>query len=103
MALSHDRTLSALSCQIQLLSPSPPPLLLLVHANEQRINCVSDLAGVVDAELGDLSERSSLLSEVDDDADAAALRALDGAQQCVHQVRAARADVRAEGVRAGAL
>ena len=43
------------------------------------------------------------LAEVDDDADAAALRALHGAQQRVHEVRAAGADVRAEGVRAGAL
>ena len=86
-------------------SDSIPSLLLLLLRVRARkkINFATDLASVVDAELGDLAERPSLLAEVDDDADAAALRALDGAQQRVHQVRPARADVRAEGVRAGAL
>mmetsp|Transcript_17788 Transcript_17788/g.46942 ORF Transcript_17788/g.46942 Transcript_17788/m.46942 type:complete len:293 (+) Transcript_17788:1224-2102(+) len=60
-------------------------------------------AGVVDAELDDLAEAAPLLPEVDDDADASALRALHRLLQREDEVGPAAADVAAEDVRADAL
>lgn len=48
-------------------------------------------------------EREAGVPEVDDDADTASLRALDGLLDAEHQVRPAGAHVRAEDVRAVAL
>jgi len=61
------------------------------------------LAQVVHEVLGDLAERAALLAEVDDDADAAALRGADALLDGENKVRFARADVRAEYVRAVAF
>src|SRR6202022_675112 len=61
------------------------------------------LARVVDEELGDLAERPPLLAGVDDDPNPALLGRLDTDFDTVNQVWAARADVRAEDVRAVAL
>ena len=50
-----------------------------------------------------LSKRSAFLAEVDHNPDAAALSALDGLLDAEDEVRAARADVGSEDVRAIAL
>src|SRR5712671_2362022 len=61
------------------------------------------LTSVVDEEFGDLAKRSPLLAVVDDDPDPALLRGLDADFYPVHEIRAARADIRAEDIRAVAL
>ena len=61
------------------------------------------LAGVVDQELRHLAERAAFLAGVDDEADAAALRAVDALLDGVREVGPAGADVGAEDVGAVAL
>src|SRR5262245_6933265 len=58
------------------------------------------LAGVVDEELGHLAEPAAFLAEVDDQPDAAALRAADAFLDRVGEIRPARADIGAEDIRA---
>src|SRR5215472_1630107 len=57
------------------------------------------LAGIVDEELGDFTERSSLLAVVNDDPDPALLRGLETDCDPVNQIRAACANVRPKDVR----
>ena len=61
------------------------------------------LAGVVDQELGDFPQSSPFLAVVDDDPDPALLRGLDADFDAVNEIRAARADVRAEDIRSVAF
>ena len=61
------------------------------------------LARVVDEELRHFAERAAFLAAVDDEPDAAGLRAADALLDRVRQVRPARADVGAEHVGAVAL
>ena len=61
------------------------------------------LARVVDEELRDLAERAAFLAAVDDEPDAAGLRAADALFDRVRQIRPARADVGAEHVGAVAF
>src|SRR5581483_3018136 len=61
------------------------------------------LSRVVDEELRHLAERATFFSRVRDDAGAARLRGANANFDAVREVRAARADVRAEDVRAVAL
>ena len=68
-----------------------------------RVAALLALARVVDQELGHLAERAALLAGVGDQADAAALRALDAFLDRVREVRPAGADVGAEHVGAVAL
>jgi len=61
------------------------------------------LAGVVDEELGNLTERAALLAAVNNDPDPAPLRGLDADSDPVNEIRAAGANVRAEDIRTVAL
>jgi len=56
-----------------------------------------------DTHLGDLSKRTTLLSEVDDDSAASGLSLFDGLLDAKDEVRAASADIGTEDVAAVAL